>query len=343
MGPLPGRKSVGGIRRSDDGKTPKTPLTLKPASHATVAFASPPMPASHDPTPRLASSWYNNATFSDITIKYGPDGASRFDAHRLVLANTSQWFELELISRFPETDFRSLTLECDFPDALDALFEFCYLGTYSATDDGETYVEVAKKNFVLHARVLIVADTYMADGLEDLALSNLRSFFEKDIKDYLDPAVIFKFAVEQVYLRPEALGLDPVVAHASEHDEGMKGQNYGGKVSSTASGDAAEQGHMPHGSCSQKSKRTNDGSGSQDPTEGFNLADLERIFKDEPAHHPLDRLKHIVVSAALSIWASDKDDLGREHLAVLVKQIPQFGTDLAAGALAGGTFALVEV
>jgi hypothetical protein len=126
-----------------------------------------------------------------MTIEYGLDGAHRFDAHRLVLANTSQWLELALV----DSGSREITLEYEFPDALDALFEFCYLGTYSATDDGETYAEVAKKNFLLHARVLVVADTYMADGLEDLALSNLRSFFEKDVKDCLDSAVIFKFAV----------------------------------------------------------------------------------------------------------------------------------------------------
>jgi len=78
--------------------------------------------------PGIAFSWYKNPNFSDITIQYGPEGAHRFDGHRLVLSNSSELFQLSSNPGFHEADTRVVTLEGDHPKAMDALFEYCYVG-----------------------------------------------------------------------------------------------------------------------------------------------------------------------------------------------------------------------
>lgn len=68
------------------------------------------------------------------------------------------------------------------------------------------------------------------------------------------------------------------------------------------------------------------------PTQGeeiddFDPKELEALYYDKPAGHPLNRVQQIMAKAAIIIWVADDDELGRSHLAVLIQQLPQFGAD----------------
>jgi hypothetical protein len=101
------------------GMVPRMELAKKSAR------TSPGPPSPHHGTKTRSS--------PDVTIKYGADDAHCFDGHRLVLSNSSEWFQLSSNQGFIETDAPITTLKDDFPEALDALFEFYYLGKYTDT------------------------------------------------------------------------------------------------------------------------------------------------------------------------------------------------------------------
>jgi hypothetical protein len=112
--------------------------------------------------PRIHSSWFKSDKFSDVTIKYGNHGFDYFfHGHRIVLCNTSEWFSLVLDSVSPTTLNPTITLSNDDKDALDALFEYCYLGTYTTYTQKQnegTYLDAAKDIFMRNARAFVVAN-----------------------------------------------------------------------------------------------------------------------------------------------------------------------------------------
>lgn len=92
-----------------------------------------------------------------------------------MLSNTSEWFQRCSNSGFTEASSRVITLKSDFPEALEALFEFCYCDTYTLTFAGKGDFEIAKNEFIQHARTLVVANKYMAEGLVEHAAAVFKS------------------------------------------------------------------------------------------------------------------------------------------------------------------------
>jgi hypothetical protein len=113
-------------------------------------------PNPEEPTtlsPRIRESWYQNPNFSDIAIKYGANGTKVFHGHGLVLCNSSDWFHSSLYGGFKEADKRKITLKDEYADGLEALFEYCYRGTYTDCTAGTARgLEAAMKRFLQDAR-----------------------------------------------------------------------------------------------------------------------------------------------------------------------------------------------
>lgn len=298
----PGRKSTG-------GKAPRTKRT-KGSSCGKAPLKLPVELKTSDSGPRIAASWYKNPKFSDITIftiKYGPRGSSSFNGHRLVLSNSSQWLQTSSNSTFLEADARTITLKDDFLAALEALFQFCYLGMYTTPDKDDESLDAAKSQYLHHARVIVMADNYMAQKLVKVVCKDVGNIIDEVVFESEYASVFFKFAVETVYMHAEALGLE----QTTDNDE--------------------QEVH--------RSSNTEANGGFEDmevDTEDFADMDLDAVVKDAPSDQPLDRLKQAVLNTAVRIWMDNSDDIDRRHLAVLVKHIPQFGTDLAATAIGGG-------
>jgi hypothetical protein len=274
--------------------------------------------------PRIHSSWFKSDKFSDVTIKYGNHGFDYFfHGHRIVLCNASEWFSLVLDSVSPTTLNPTITLTKDDKDALDALFEYCYLGTYTTytqKQDEGTYLDAAKDIFMRNARAFVVANKYMVDGMANLAAERIEGQIQGKISLADGKARrVFKFVVETVYLREHLFGYDQAAV-----DEGARMK----KAVETKENNAA---------AGQEDVKMSDGyvdEGVGEDEEDFDPRELHAISPVHTSHHPLDRLRSIVARAAVDVWEQPTDTLGRQHLAVLVEKIPVFGTDLAKAALA---------
>ena len=316
--------------RSTGGKATRKQLASRAARRSAPAFDSG-LKTSFGP--RIVASWYKNSKFSDVTIKYGPDGSLSFDGHRLVLSNSCKWFELSSNPGFLEAEARTITLKDDIPEALEALFEFCYLAQYTPTREGETELQVAKARYLQHACVFVTADKYMADQLADFAAKQLAEHIRACSEEHSYSSAFFKFAVEHIYLHPEVFGLEHDSMEGVEQVTGSEGkdpENASGSTDIRDSEDAEDK----NSSTSTTSTITHAGA---DDTEDFDTGALDALTETTPPHHPLDRLKQIIVNAAVAVWSENSLELGRNRLALLVKRIPQFGVDLAAAALRDGS------
>jgi hypothetical protein len=67
----------------------------------------------------------------------------------------------------------------DTPEALEALFEFCYCNDYATTSTDGLNLPRAKNLFMQHANALVTADKYMADGLLEFATSRLEELLHQ--------------------------------------------------------------------------------------------------------------------------------------------------------------------
>jgi hypothetical protein len=66
----------------------------------------------------------------------------------------------------------------------------------------------------------------------------------------------------------------------------------------------------------------------------FEAGDLEALRHNLPFTHPLDRLRRIVVQILVEeIWENNHAELEPAHTALLAKQVPKFGMDLAVAIL----------
>ena len=154
------------VRISNGGKAPCKILTNKSKTNNSVTTFSA----------RLHGSWYQNAKFSDITIKYGPDGNSTlFYAHRVILCNSSEWFLLTLDST---ANLCMIILQDDDKEGMEALLECCYRGEYAPLAEVGTHLQTAKERFMRHAKVLVVTNKYMVDGLVRLAAERIEKLVQ---------------------------------------------------------------------------------------------------------------------------------------------------------------------
>jgi hypothetical protein len=263
---------------------------------------------------RLHADWYMNSKFCDVTIRYGPDSSLRFDGHRLVLSNSSVWFQHCSNPGFIEATSPVITLSRDFPEALEALFEFCYCDTYTITFAGRSDFEIATNEFIQHARILIVADKYMTEGLVEHATDRLRRFITVQIDEVENQhkSAFFKFAVEQVYINPHIFGFDRDTIDPMEPVEPNK--EVGNDANeSTVDYDGRESGHKikiddDEGVGHSSETLSNSAGEDADPNmpaqvkeiDDFDPKELEAFYNNKPVRHPLDRLQQIIATAAMN-------------------------------------------
>jgi hypothetical protein len=112
----------------------------------------------------ITARWYRHPKFSDTTVKYGPGNFLILKSHRLVLcSNSSIW-----LWKFDEAGDNAVYLYDRYPDALEAIFEFCYTSDYTSAlpTAGATDLEVAKNRYLLLVRILAVAERYRCEEEE---------------------------------------------------------------------------------------------------------------------------------------------------------------------------------
>lgn len=219
-----------------------------------------------------------------------------------------------------EAHNRTLTLKEDFPEALEALFEFAYKGDYAERIDGETDTEVAKNKFIQHARVFLVADKYSARELSEYAFERLRGLVRRETKR--NNQLFFKFAAEQVYLHDNPFGYDQQHANENALYRAELAKSEGEKMES----DEDESLKPLH---SEKKDMV---------TDDFNSIEIYKLYENDAGLHPLDRLKAIIVKTAVKLATSKHLDyeFTSNHLALLAKSIPDFASDFAVASLKSG-------
>jgi hypothetical protein len=237
-----------------------------------------------------------------------------FHGHGLVLCNSSDWFLSSLCGGFKEANAREITLKDDYADGLEGLFEFCYRGTYTdCTIDTVRGLETAMKRFLQDARVFVVGDKYTTDGLVTHALNRVRGavrygLFQRT-SDNSEIRRLLKWVVETVYLRQHVLGFEQETSDTEEDNE-----------------DGGEE-------CLNEVEDTEVDADALIANE-FEAGDLEALRSNLTSTHPLDRLRRIVVQVLVEeIWENNHAELEPAHTALLAKQVPRFGMDLAVAIL----------
>jgi len=186
---------------------------------------------------------------------------------------------------------------------------------------------VAKNQFLQHARVLVAADKYMAVDLTLLALNNLRQHVNEEMKHDGRRKAFFKYMVLQVYQHPQVFGLDMNTAEGSReaqwHPSSTNEQN---EIENIGTTEEITERDLPARKCN---------GAEESETDDFDERDILGLM-DDPSNHTQDHMKRITVKTAFDVWHRDTEELGRKELAVLVKRIPDFGTDLALYALGAG-------
>jgi hypothetical protein len=210
------------------------------------------------------------------------------------------------------------------------LFEYCYLGKYASQQSvPNKNLEIVKNIFMWDAKALVVANKYIVDKMADLAAERIEEQIDRELSvpDH-DACLFFKFVVETVYLWEHLFGYDQDAV-----DEGVRMK----KVMKTKEKDEAAGQDDENMSDVDNSHPIPDGHADgiaiAHPDVDFDPRDLNAITSTQDPRHTLDRLRSIVAKAAVNVWKYHSDTLGRRHFAVLVKEVPVFGTDLAAAAL----------
>ncbi|KAH3962754.1 hypothetical protein HBH51_173210 [Parastagonospora nodorum] len=291
----------------------KVTRTAKPAEAAKAT------PAAINPA------WYKNLKLSDITIVYGFNGEKRFDAHRFVLCNASQWFmNASSNPLFNEAHDRTITLQEDYPEALDALFEFAYKGKY------QRGIRSTVQSFLLHARVFIAADKYMADDLEAWALKKFEDLCKYECESR--HMSFFKFAVQQLWEHDNLFGFNQ--QHSDENARYRKEQE--------------EKGHEDYEDITESEYENDEVYDQSDP--GWEIDDdevdeagytsdegkaLDKIANEPESHDPLDRLRAVVVEYILQLLGRGEEDDDPLYFKILCRDIPAFATDFMATMLSG--------
>lgn len=298
---------------------------------------------------QINKSWYQNPNLSDLTIVYGEHGEKRFEAHRFVLCNSSEWFmnassnhsfvrtcqsmtrlRIDTIVK-QEAHDRVIPLKEDHSDALEALFEFCYTGDYTETMDGDNHLEWTKNLFMQHARVFIVADKYMVPDLKDLALDRLEARVNCEVKD--GSRLFLKFAIEELYLNDNLFAYENWPVHANKNgvdreDSNEDNEEYTPKEHNEGGGEVAT--------------RRDEADDYDDLMEQDTDSDEEGIQTllrntTEGLHHPLDCLRDLVVGVTVKVLNHLDDDphMLCYYVAVWGKKMPEFAEHFGVFTLTG--------
>jgi hypothetical protein len=205
-------------------------------------------------------------------------------------------------------------LNFDDPNALEAFFEFAYKDDYTVPTHGDTPIEVAKNQFMLHLQTYVVADKYMAENLAEFALQNVENIVKTQVdKNSLE---FYRFAVKIVYegeniFENDEEDIEEEYTNGSEQGEGdMVGNEE-------VVGDREEE---------RKCDVEDTGvTANYEEQSGYEEGNLESF--------PDQRVKAILVAEALHIWLRAEESFNRYHVAKVVREVPEFGTDLAIAAL----------
>ncbi|KAJ4374925.1 hypothetical protein N0V83_002003 [Neocucurbitaria cava] len=301
-----------------------------------------------EPAPRqINKSWYQNPTLSDLTIVYGEHGEKQFQAHRFVLCNSSEWFMSassnlsfvrmsQSMTRLSinttvkqEAHDRIIPLKEDHPDALEALFEFCYTGDYTETMDGDNHLEWTKNLFMQHARVFIVADKYMVPDLRELALDRLEARFTCEVQN--GSRVFLKFAIEELYLNDNLFAYENWPVHANENSVDREDSNE----------DNEEYTPEEHGGGSEVATRKDEADDHDDRMDTDSDEEgIQALLKDTAGglHHPLDCLRDLVVGVTVNVLRHLPDDDPHMlcwYVTVWGKKMPEFAGHFAVVSMTG--------
>jgi hypothetical protein len=148
-----------------------------------------------------------------------------------------------------KADECEITLKHDYADGLEGLFEFCYRGTYTCTTSTAPGLEKAMKQFLRDARVFVVGDKYMADGLVARALNGAKADVEYGLvarsPDNLETRRFLKWVVETVYLRQHILGSEQEASDTRVGDEEAGGETeYSEEDPDAYTADDFDMGHF---------------------------------------------------------------------------------------------------
>jgi hypothetical protein len=185
-------------------------------------------------------------------------------------------------------------------------------------------VDWDKKLFMQHARVFIAADKYMANDLADFAIARFRRLVEEEGNNC--NRTLFKYAVEQLYLHDNLFGFDQQCAEenrrfreqSAEEDDEMEDSD-----SDEDEDEASNNGDSPSDAI------------FIDDQDDFDPKAIDELV-DRPSIHPLDRLRAIVVHAAVEILAREKADFNHLHLAMLFKHVPEYAAEFALAGMRCG-------
>ncbi|KAH7409833.1 hypothetical protein DE146DRAFT_784980 [Phaeosphaeria sp. MPI-PUGE-AT-0046c] len=246
--------------------------------------------------PRLDERLYNNAEVSNAIIVFGPEGEERFEAHRLVLCNSIEWFN-RAFQNFAEADSREIILHGDDPEAVRSMLKWAYTGQYAEAVEHPISLSEAKKLFLQHLCVFVVADKYVAKGLEQLAFDHLEDLMDSYISKPVDgrpethASSFMRFAIEEVFVHQTCFPyLDSTLQHSDKHeqDDSMSDE----VVYSTESDEDFFKHH-----------------------EGGN------------SDHPVDRMQALLVKKCMNVWrVNDNAEFNKKHLQTLVCKVEGFGS-----------------
>jgi len=284
------------------------------------------------PTPvAINPKWYKNSELSDVTIVYGFNGEKKYEAHRFILCNASQWFmNASRNPRFIEANDRVITLKEDHPDALDALFEFAYKGKYQ--HGGRSTAQ----SFLLHARVFIAADKYMADNLEAWALKKFRDLCQYELDSR--HMSFFKFAVQQLWGDSNPFGLDQFRSDENSqrrteqekgneepHDQEDRNMEFeNDEMNSNKGFDQSDPGWEIDDAEVDEAGYTSD-----------EVRDIDEIADVPESSNPLDQLRAMVIDYILQLLGRGDEADDPLYFQILCRDIPEFGEDFMAAMLSG--------
>lgn len=284
--------------------TSRSPIEYSISPSEDMAVSASDFRSRRTSGPRLDPRFYDDTNMIDVTIIFGPNGEHRFDGHRLVLYNSIEWFNRSA-ANFKEASSREITLHGDDPEAIRAMLKWAYFGQYSESVKHSTSLKEAKDLFLQHLRVFVVADKYVAEGLEKLVfdrLSELISYYlSKPIEGRPETAAssFMRFVIEEVFVHQTCFDLLGNMTNVSSSDTAYN------------SDDAMIDEVM------------------------FSMEEDEDFCKmedeDEDFQHPMDRIQAFIVKECIFVWREiyKTPEFTKEHLRALVAKVDGFGAAMA--------------
>ncbi|KAH3962635.1 hypothetical protein HBI25_105840 [Parastagonospora nodorum] len=175
------------------GEAPRSsPLSWTPFSVGADGAGNQSSPAQRREAPdrKLGVKMFiNSEQFSDITINYGPNGRSKFKAHKIILASSSLWFQAAFTNpSFTESDASELTLHDDDELATTIMLKSCYCPPTNAYDMLPPWTAAEKLTkrpgfsnscLLFHVEVYVVADKYLMEQLRQRAAVHMGIFLKR--------------------------------------------------------------------------------------------------------------------------------------------------------------------